>query len=148
MQTLLPYKDFRQSARALDDKRLDHQRVDAMQIMSALMKLRFHTNTANIPWAHHPATKMWRNYEHALLSYQEAICDEWVRRGNRDGLLDKTADLILGNPSFEILGMPPWWGFKAIHSSHRANLLFEDPAYYEKFGWKEEPQEGYWWPVA
>lgn len=147
MQTFLPYKDFYQSARALDDKTLDKQRVDTMQIMSALMKLRFHTNTANIPWAQHSATKMWRDYEHALLIYQEAICNEWVRRGNRDGMLDKTADLLLGQPGFQMIGDPPWLGLKRLHSSHRANLLYINYDYYQKFNWKENSQEWVWWPV-
>ena len=147
MQTFLPYKRFDHSARALDDKRLDKQRVEAMQIMSALMKLRFHTNTANIPWANHPATKMWFGYEHALLNYQEAICGEWVRRGNRDGMLDKTADLILSQPGFQMIGDPPWLGKKLLHSSHRANLLREAPEWYDRFNWPEEPAEDFWWPT-
>ena len=36
MQTFLPYEDFRESVRSLDDKRLGKQRVEAYQIISAL----------------------------------------------------------------------------------------------------------------
>jgi hypothetical protein len=40
---------------------------------------------------------------------------------------------------------PPWWGFKPLHSSHRANLLRKDPDYYGRFGWTEEPSFIYHW---
>ena len=147
MQTFLPYKDFRQSARVLDRQRLGKQRVEVMQIMAALVKLQVHTDTANIAWGNHPATKMWKGYEATLLGYQQAMCEEWVRRGYKDTCLEKTTRMaaLFEHPNPE---PPPWLGLKRFHSAHRANLLRKDPKHYGKFGWKEEPQEGYWWPVA
>lgn len=146
MQTFLPYKDFRSSARVLDNKRLGKQRVETMQIMSALVKLQVHTNTPNIAWANHPATKMWRGHEQTLFEYQEAVCREWARRGFRDTCLEKTYALLV-QFTHEYDAPPPWLGLKKLHSSHRANLLRKDPVHYGQWGWKEEPQEGYWWPT-
>jgi hypothetical protein len=149
MQTFLPYRSFESSARVLDNKRLGKQRVEVMQIMAALVKLQVHTDTANIAWGNHPATKMWKGYEFALMSYQEAVCAEWARRGFNDTCRDKTKRM------FDLLPeenrkpkVPKWLGLKKFHSAHRANLLRKDPDHYGRFGWKEEPQEGYWWPVV
>ena len=36
MQTFLPYPDFAESAKVLDNKRLGKQRVECLQIMKAL----------------------------------------------------------------------------------------------------------------
>ena len=38
MQTFLPYADFAESARALDQKRLGKQRVEVIQIVRALTR--------------------------------------------------------------------------------------------------------------
>lgn len=147
MQTFLPYKDFRQSARVLDRQRLGKQRVEVMQIMAALVKLQVHTDTANIAWGNHPATKMWRGHEFALYEYQRAMCEEWVRRGYKDTCLEKTQRMLMLFTNRDE-APPPWLGLKRFHSAHRANLLRKDPEHYGKFGWKEEPAEGYWWPVV
>jgi hypothetical protein len=148
IQTFLPYKSFESSARVLDDKRLGKQRVEIMQIMHALIRLQGHNDIKGgaIPWANHPATLMWKGFEHSLLRYQEAMCGEWIRRGFNDTCLEKTADLLLAQPGFQIIDDPRWLGLKKFHSPHRANLLRKDPDHYGKFGWSEEPAEGYFWP--
>ena len=148
MQTFLPYRKFESSARVLDNRRLGKQRVETMQIMGALVKLQVHTNTANIPWGNHPATKMWRGFEYTLLSYQQAVCAEWVRRGFNDTCLAKTERMFMLFPlENRTPRVPKWLGLKKFHSAHRANLLRKDPEHYGKFGWTEEPMEGYWWPT-
>lgn len=141
MQTFLPYKKFSSSARVLDDKRLGKQRVETLQIMKALV--------TNEGWINHPVTKMWRGHEYTLLSYQKAICDEWaIDRGFTDTCLDKTIDLFNQLPDDKRLpNIVPWIGLKRFHSRHRANLLRKDPIHYGRFGWKETPLEGYWYPL-
>jgi hypothetical protein len=147
MQTFLPYKDFESSARVLDDKRLGKQRVETMQIMHALVKLQVKTDTAVVPWGNHPVTKMWRGHENMLMEYQDAICDEWDRRGFNDTCRAKTLNMFRLFPSSIATAEPPYWlGLKLLHSTHRANLLRKDPEWYGQWGWKEEPQEGYWYP--
>ena len=122
----------------LDRQRLGKQRVETMQIMKAL-KL-------GVGWVNHPATKMWRGYEHILLQYQEAICNEWTSRGYKDTCLEKTRDLHGGEAASSLL-LPPWLGKKVVHSAHRANLLRKAPEWYSQFGWSEEPADGYNWPL-
>ena len=149
MQTFLPYKRFDHSARVLDNKRLGKQRVETMQIMKALV--------LNEGWIHHPVTKMWRGYEMTLFAYQEAICDQWsIKRKFNDTCLEKTRALLEGREDTALalnaydhgadLILPPWLGLKKFHSPHRANLLRKDPIHYGRFGWKELPDEGYWYP--
>lgn len=139
MQTFLPYKSFESSARVLDQQRLGKQRVETMQIMTALVR--------GTGWIHHPATKMWRGYEFALMSYQEAICNEWTRRGHKDTCLEKTREIFMELPAERRLPkVPAWLGLKKIHSIHRANLLRKSPVHYTQFHWPEKAAEGYWYP--
>jgi len=53
MQTFLPQISFKESAECLDNRRLGKQRVEAMQIMKALLLPEY-------GWKNHPAVKMWK----------------------------------------------------------------------------------------
>lgn len=152
MQTFLPYKRFDHSAHVLDNKRLGKQRVETMQIMHALVKLQTRTDTAVVAWGNHPVTKMWRGSEFWLMRYQDIICDEWAGRGFNDTCRDKTRRMydllpapVIPEGEFEP-AQPYWLGLKLFHSTHRANLLRKDPEWYGRWNWKEQPQEGYWYP--
>lgn len=141
MQTFLPYRDFASSAYVLDNKRLNAQRRETMQIMKALV--------LNEGWVNHAVTRMWRGYEACLMTYEEAIYDEWsINRGYQDTCLEKTRAIFMQLPEekrAEVI-VPPWMGLKKFHSAHRANLLRKDPIHYGRFGWKEKPAEGYYYP--
>ena len=131
MQTFLPYADFRQSAQVLDMRRLGKQRVECLQILQTLLGY-------SQGWQNHPAVKMWRGYEQALLQYGLAICSEWIKRGYKDTCKEKMLNLfseVESNPS-----MPPWLGDKNFHESHRSNLLRKNSEYYQKF--QENTREG------
>jgi hypothetical protein len=131
MQTFLPYPDFKQSAVALDRKRLGKQRVEVLQIFNALKR--------GGGWSNHPAVNMWRGFEDALLLYGREMCREWISRGYKDTLL----------PRFEGPEHPPlpeWVGDEAFHSSHRYNLLRKDSVHYGRFNWTEGPDLPYKWP--
>lgn len=121
MQTFLPYPDFKQSARALDVKRLGKQRVEASQILNCLL------NGGSQGWSNHPAVKMWRGYECALAQYGMAMCVEWSRRGYTDNLFP-----FFYNVYARLLPpiMPPWLGDVEFHRSHQSNLLNKAPSYY------------------
>jgi len=137
VQTFLPYPDFDESARCLDDGRLGKQRVEAYQIVRTL-------DEVTRGWRHHPAVKMWRGYEGALVEYGLAMCREWVARGRADTVHDKL--LVHARP--QPAARPPWLGDEAVHASHRSNLLRKDPEWYGRFGWREPPDLPYAWPVA
>lgn len=121
MQTFLPYANFQDSAQVLDRQRLGKQRVEAKQILRALLG-----ETAG--WVNHPATKMWRGHERALAGYGMVICAEWRARGYRDTLLEYFRDQFLSIQ--QPFTLPRWYGNIEFHRSHQSNLLRKDPDYY------------------
>lgn len=141
MQTFLPYDDFTKSAQSLDRKRLGKQRVETMQIMQTLAGI-------SNGWRNHPAVKMWRGHEKTLLDYQSAVIKEWIDRGYKDNVCwNKTV------AAYELIRddeqpPPPWLGSESIHSSHRGNLLRKDFDWYSQFGWNDDPELEYVWPVS
>jgi hypothetical protein len=130
MQTFLPVHDFELSAMLLDWKRLGKQRVEAQQILNALL--------AGGAWSNHPATRMWAGYEIALIEYKNAMIREWIRRGYKN-----TMEII----EVKDFKLPPWFGDEKFHASHRSNLLRKDPIFYGQYGWEEGPDLEYVWPV-
>lgn len=137
MQTFLPYPDFAESARCLDNRRLGKQRVEAYQILRALERF---DDPQRPGWRNHPAVLMWRGYEDALRLYMNATITEWTGRGFRNTMALAS---MAGTPA-----APPWLGDPAFHAAHRANLLRKDPAHYGQFGWSEAPNLPYVWPAA
>lgn len=145
MNTFLPHVSFSASATVLDRARLGKQRIEVLQLLRAL-------SGETKGWVNHPACKMWRGYEGALVNYGLAVCNEWIHRGYSDTCLQKIWDLEIRarwNPE-----NPPWLGDRAFHASHRAALLYKDPVHYGQFGWTEKPavpnSKGslpYVWPV-
>jgi hypothetical protein len=136
MQTFLPVPDFAATARILDDVRLGKQRVEAYQIIRTL-------DGVTQGWRNHPAVKMWRGYEAALLRYGLAICAEWDERGYADTVREKLA--VHARSGGDV---PFWLGDEALHASHRSNLLRKDPEFYGRYGWTEPSDLPYVWPVS
>ena len=140
MQTFLPYRDFEKSARALDYRRLGKQRVEAWQIYQAI-------KDPSYGWQNHPAVKMWRGYENALLYYGMWICLIWRVRGYKDTLYDKFVSEMLKQAKPFKITYPPWLGKRSFHISHRSNLLRKDKKYYAQ-EFKGVPNNlPYVWPV-
>jgi hypothetical protein len=133
MQTFLPYPDFAASARALDRRRLGKQRVEALQVLRALV-------VPGYGWRHHPAAKMWTGYEEALTRYGLDICAVWCGLGGADTcavkLSDEYAQAVTGETvrtQAELAAageVPPWLGDDAVHRSHRSALVRKDPDHY------------------
>ncbi len=131
MQTFLPYPDFKKSSSCLDWKRLGKQRVEAFQILKAIQD-------PNYGWSKHPCTHMWFDFTDALKLYMNTCILEWISRGYNNTM--KLAELP------DIIQMPTWLGNEEFHSIHRANLIRKDPEFYLKYGWTEQPDQGYLWP--
>lgn len=131
MQTFLPYRSFVLSAHCLDWQRLGCQRKESRQIYDTIFN--------GGRWSNHPAVKMWRGYELALLEYGNVIITEWINRGynNNMEIITISSNIIY----------PPWLGNKEFHASHRAALLAKDYNWYSQFFWKETPIIDYVWPV-
>ena len=133
MQTFLPYVgNFKMSAQALDNKRLNKQLLEGRQIYSALMG-------QTIGWRNHPATRMWENHENMLMEYLTAIKNECVRRGIKT---DKNWTEIERLHEWNWhrgsgLTIPAWMrdptAANKIETTHRANLFIKDPIHYADF---------------
>lgn len=144
MQTFLPYASWEESARSLDRQRLGKQRVECLQILRSLSP-----NVETKGWANHPAVKMWKGHELALLNYGLYVCNEWTDRGYKDTCADKMKAMI-GDFSALSLEAPEWWGDPRIHESHRRKLLWKLPEWYsQQFPDLEIPEDEpeYVWPV-
>jgi hypothetical protein len=137
MQTFLPYPDFRESLQALDNKRLGKQRVEAYQIISAITGRPKKDGTPYKGWVNHPCSVMWRDYVNALKLYYNDAIDVWKERGFKNTMEYERID---GD-----FVLPEWLGNEEFHSSHRANLLRKDLAYYSKQGWQDNPEDPYLW---
>lgn len=146
MQTFLPYADFSETARVLDPKRLGNQRSEALVIL----------RVCHIPtygWQNHPAVRMWRGYEEALVSYGAAICAEWRARGHVDTVEEKLLEYARKGRArrqdeLVRLGLaPPWLGDERLHRSHQSALLRKNPEWYRRF-FPDVPDDlEYFWPV-
>jgi len=136
MQTFLPHADVWESVRALDDKRLGKQRVEAWQIYRALTDPEY-------GWQHHPAVNMWRGYEDALVRYGLVCCIEWLGRGyNGSKMLGNFVPLFVRNPQ-----APPWMGREEFHKSHQSNLIRKDADHYGPLFPGVPDDLPYWWPT-
>jgi hypothetical protein len=124
MQTFLPFEDFTECAKVLDYRRLGKQRVESWQILNALAG-----NSKG--WVNHPAVRMWRGYERCLIDYNLAICKEWVAKGYKDTMTDKTLlflDVFKNNS-----GAPKWLGNKHLHDSYKGILFHKNKEHYQQF---------------
>ncbi|MEK6833843.1 MAG: MSMEG_6728 family protein [Nanoarchaeota archaeon] len=119
MQTFLPYPSFEKSAGCLDYRRLGKQRVEAKQIINAIVN--------GTGWRNHPVVKMWQNNIDALMFYHDVVIKEWIGRGYKNNM-----PLLFKGPVTESL-YPSWFGNKEFHISHQSNLVRKNPTYYRKY---------------
>jgi hypothetical protein len=138
MQIFLPYPDMKKSLQALDNKRLGKQRVETYQIISAITQRPKLDGTPYKGWLNHPCTVMWKGHLPALKMYLNYSITEWIARGfkNTMQLEDYVEDQVV---------LPPFFGNKKFHASHRSNLLKKEPEFYSKYGWTEDPSDPYVW---
>lgn len=141
MQTFLPSPHFHVSASVLDDRRLGKQRVECLQILNALERLRQPTRPSKTGWLRHPAVLMWVGHEACLRRYLRACILEWISRGFKNTM--KIPPLESLDPS----DVPAWLSDDRLHASHRSNLLRKNPVHYGKFGWTEPNDLPYYWPI-
>ncbi|MEV7045615.1 MSMEG_6728 family protein [Amycolatopsis sp. NPDC051061] len=176
MQTFLPCADFTASARTLERRRLGKQRVEALQVLRALV-------VPGYGWRHHPAAKMWTGYEEALTRYGLEVCAVWRALGAADTCAVKLADeyvqaaggagagerasgaaagpAAIGDlPSLgsapvrtqaELAAtgdLPPWLGDEALHRSHQSALVRKDPDHYATQFPDVSPDLPYVWPPS
>lgn len=139
MQTFLPLPSFAESLSVLDRRRLGMQRVEAYQILLTLCRERS-------GWSNHPAVRMWRGHEGALVRYFKQAVLMWTAHGYRDSTWQKWTSTFRTFP-IDSWRDPPWVGDERLHSSHRSNLLRKDPKFYRAYGWNEPDNIPYFWPI-
>jgi hypothetical protein len=133
MQTFLPFIEFSQSAKALDNKRLNKQILEGYQILNVLSN-----DDPHAGWRNHPAVKMWRGHEVALWNYIFECVEEADRRGIKTDKnvenLRALRDLVGERWGY---GLPEWFedqeALNRVVTTHRSNLYKKDPTYYFDF---------------
>lgn len=149
MQTFLPVAstDFSQSAKMLDNKRLNKQALEGWQILMTLWELD-PAGEHRTPkgWVNHPATKMWRGHEFTLYQYIIAMTNEWVDRGFKTTIGVKASATLMSayeHGLFPLSQRKPSWMedadfFESLASSHRRALLSKNYEHYSQFDWAED----------
>lgn len=136
MQTFLADSTFKACAEVLDNKRLNKQRLECLQIYNACTGIRHKADGTEvgpaIGWRTHPAVRMWKRYEAFLCMYAVYISAECDARGIADNhnLKQFFTDRMLRH-EFKV---PSWWynlaeREKIIHT-HRCNLVRKDFNFY------------------
>lgn len=162
MQTFLPLAttNFGEIAKTLDNKRLNKQALEGWQILMVLLSLDPEGNHREPKgWVNHPAVKMWRGHESALLTYINAMVMEWEMRGFKSTIGTKAVATYNRAAELGRVGpytFPEWIVdenlFEQIASTHRQALLVKDYDWYSQFNWQEDtgikPTEyEYMWPI-
>jgi hypothetical protein len=153
MQTFLPYPSFQQTAECLDMHRLNNQINEALIILRTLTG--WYSERGKKGWPNHPAVKMWKGYEVALAEYAMYCLTEYCNRQRRLLDLNRANDILnisngLPDEYWDNIHdkQPSWLGLSEFHASHRAALLSKNPEWYGQFGWTEQPEIDYIWPVS
>ena len=142
VQTFLPFADFRQSANVLDAARLGKQRVEALQVLRAIV-------LPSYGWQSHPAMQMWRGYVPALTRYALDMVDAWTDLGHADSTRPLITEFAPAAAAPGVaLAMPSWMGNEALHLSHRSNLIRKAPEFYAPLFPGVADDLPYVWPGA
>lgn len=148
MQSFLTNTEsFELVASHLDNKRLHKQTLEAWQCLMTMCELGPDGNHRTPKgWSNHPVVKMWRGHETLFVSYISATYFEWLSRGFKSTLLEKTyrtydKALELGRISEELI-LPKWMQdtqyFETLCSTHRQALLCKNYDWYKQFNWAED----------
>jgi len=139
MNTFLPYSDYEESAKSLDNKRLGKQRVEVIILLNKINGVKNGKG-----WTNHPCTKMWTNFPNALVEYGIVVSKVWQSRGFKDTCLEKIKKYYRKELTRQ---SPDWLGREDLHLSHKSKLIQKFPEFYRpKFLGVPENLE-YVWPV-
>jgi hypothetical protein len=152
MQTFLTStQSFTETARSLDNKRLNKQALEAWQIMMVNLRL---TPDGNIrqgkAWANHPATLMWTGCEMLLQHYINCMVSEWKRRGYSSTIASNAQRTMNQAEEQGLLNgfqLPQWLAdentYEQIVASHRRALLVKDYERYRHNKWLDDQPSTY-----
>lgn len=142
MQTFLPLPDPVETAQVLDNKRLNKQRVEAIQIARTLLGL-------SKGWGNHPAVRMWRGYEaYLVLAYLPAMMGEWGEvRGFNNAKCVEHYRVLSGFVDLDVAPKPPPWITDEFCLAHQSNLIAKLPDHYRPLFPNTPDNLPYIWPV-
>ena len=131
--------DYRETARCLDNCRLNKNITEAYQVFRWCM-------AEGVMQGNPHPYYMWNGYEESLLEYIVEMHLEWKRRfdvGLRGGKHTHKngleAEELLGRIDTSRYQKPYWINDERVLSSQRSALLYKDFNWYSQFGWSEEP---------
>ena len=139
MQTFYPFEDQNKTFACLDYKRLGKQRVEGYQILRTL------AGSSN-GWKSHPAVRMWRCFEPALVDYTLNACKAWSDRGYTDNIADKIFEEFPEWVDADPIVYPSWTRRPDVLNSHKAMLYHKDRVCYSDFA-AHAGIVDYVWPV-
>jgi len=113
MNVFLPYPDYAQSVKVLDNQRLNKQIIEAAQLIKAIK-----TGGA---WSNHPAARMFKDSLLDLCLYGALAGLEAKSRGMNPSL--NCLEVFKDNSSKGTNNSPTWLGKKKVHAGYRSNLL-------------------------
>lgn len=161
MQVFLPFDDFGECARVLDNRRLQKQGVECLQLLLSIYDVPLPDGRPRTGHKRHPAYLAWKPYPLALIRYTLAITEECRKRGIKaDQVEERVRSLVMACEDPLKAPLPPFVKDEAVHRSHRCRLLqkgIEDGAkgrenWYAQWNWAEasDPElssRTYMWPV-
>lgn len=121
----VPFPNFQQSAKALDDMTLHAQINNGLAIVNRLFQEQFMLEEEK-----EPTVLMWHGYEQALIFYLGQIESEYELRGHSEHLYWK---FIASHYQPRAPFILPWWfGDPEVHYSHQSTLLRRDYTFYHQ----------------
>ena len=114
MQIFLPYKDIFETAKCLDNRRLNKQITECNQILDAIDGAK--------AWCNHPITKMYKEHFYWVLKYKE-ILELFYKK-----VIDVAAII-----SQEALEITPYFITDDYCDQMKRRLYTKDPIYYKQF---------------
>ncbi len=138
--SFLPFEDFEESAKVLDNSRLGKMRSENYIILNRILN---YDKINGGGWIHHPMTLSWLGYPTALKFYLNCVISEWEGRG----FSNSYEEYLLP----EEIEFPPFVGLREFHFSHQASLVRKHPYYYST-SFPNLPSDylslGYLWPSS
>jgi hypothetical protein len=155
MQTFLPYPDFEKSLRCLDKKRLFKQAVETSQILTIIDPelYEFFPHRSRKKFKNrisHPAVLMWVGPKKDRFMFLDSLIQYYnlnIKIAKEMGIRVSSKLPIITKKYHRIACLPPWFGFKNFHKTHKSNLLRKLYPYYIKYeGFKNIPSNlDYFW---
>lgn len=144
VNTFLPFPHVRNSLKALDNRRVQKQAVEAYQIYLILINedVEDITSVKSKGFRNHPAVRMWRGYIMALRYYICEAVEETSTRLTKAGVPYKTTKMrenirlhgiALTDEEQKSIIYPHWWGNPWVHASHQYKLYHKNPVHYVSF---------------